>query len=332
MPKISKSELLRALTAAEAGRPASPGVARVPSLNSPKLTAMRRATEAALRPVLVKAGFNDRQFVELRKQHGAELKRVAEHEQAAAVRRSPKIRKTLRAGLANKIKALGTLANLPAAPFLTIIDRPFLIWAKPRSNIIWDSHIGSGDSWAKVKAVGESGDKVWGTDTLSFYFLWDNPTPYYAVIDAATFITFNGFARAHAEGSFWGGIDPSSSRYSYLSMWTSLTLWQWSDNPPTPSGTPSQNILSLSAEAGFFEDTETSAVSGSSDHSYTHYVVNPSGVIVFEVSLAMSYSVFDGHTLSDFSDGSYEVSCPYMVVGLLSAPPVGGMATSGAMA
>jgi hypothetical protein len=111
-------------------------------------------------------------------------------------------------------------------------------------------------------------------------------------------------------------------------MWTGLTLWQWSDNPPTPSGTPSQSILSLSAEAGFFEDTQTSAVSGSSDHSYTHYVVNPSGTIVFEVSLAMSYSIYGGHTLSDFSDGSYEVSCPYMVVGLLSAPPIGPMATS----
>lgn len=332
MPKISKAELLRALAAAEAGRPASPGVARVPPLTSPKLAGTRRATEAALRPVLVKAGLNDRQFMELRKQHGAELGRLAEREQNAAVRRSAKVRKTLRAGIANKLKALGTLANLPLAPFLTIIDRPFLIWARPRSNIIWDSNIASGDSWAKVKAVAESDDTIGGTDTLSFYFIWSNPTPYYAVIDAATFITFNGFARAYADGSFWGGIDPSSSRYSYLSMWTSLTLWQWSDNPPTPSATPSQNILSLSAQAGFFEDTETSAVSGSSDHSYTHYVVNPSGTVVFEVSLAMSYSVFDGHTLSDFSDGSYEVSCPYMVVGLLSSPPIGGMATSAVIA
>jgi hypothetical protein len=332
MPKISKAELLRALTAAEAGRPVSPGVARVPPLTSPKLAGTRRATEAALRPVLVKAGFNDRAFKELRKQHGAELKRLAEREQSTAVRRSPKIRKTLRAGLANKIKAYGTLANLPASPFLTIIDRPFLIWAKPRSNIIWDSHIGTGDSWAKIKAVGETGDKIWGNDTLSFYFLWDNPTPYYAVIDAATFITFNGFARAYADGSFWGGIDPSYSHYSYLSMWTGLTLWQWSDNPPTPSGTPIQYIASLTANAGFFEDTQTAAISGSSDHSYTHYVVNPNGVIVFEVSLAMSYSIYDGHTLSDFSDGSYEVSCPYMVVGLLSTPPVGGMATSAAIA
>jgi hypothetical protein len=329
MPKISKSELLRALAAAEAGRPAQPGLTQVPPLSSPKLSGTRKASEAALRPILTKAGFNDRRFVELRKQHGAELKRLADHEQSLAVRRSAKIRKTLRANVANKMKALGTLANLPLAPFLTIIDRPFLIWAKPRSNIIWDSNIGTGNSWAKVKAVAETGDKIWGTDTLSFYFLWDNPTPYYAVIDAATFITFNGFARAYADGSFWGGIDPSYSHYSYLSMWTNLTLWQWSDNPPTPSATPSQTILSLAANAGFFEDTKTSAVSGSSDHSYTHYVVNPSGVIVFEVSLAMSYSVYGGHTLSDFSDDSFEVSCPYMVVGLLSAPPASGvMATS----
>jgi hypothetical protein len=329
MPKISKSALLRALAAAETGRPSQPGLAPVAPLDSPRLAGARRASAAALRPVLVKAGFNDRLFVELRKQHGAELKRLADREQSLATRRSAKIRKTLRANIANKLKALGTLANLPASPFLTIIDRPFLIWARPRSNIIWDSNIATGDSWAKVKAVAETGDKIWGSDTLSFYFLWDNPTPYYAVIDAATFITFNGFARAYADGSFWGGIDPSYAHYSYLSMWTDLTLWQWSDNPPTPSSTPIQYIASLTANAGFFEDTQTAAVSGSSDHSYTHYVVKPSGVIVFEVTLTMSYSIYGGHTLSDFSDDSFEVSCPYMVVGLLSAPPASGvMATS----
>lgn len=332
MPKISKAELLRVLAASEASRPAAPGFARVPPLTSPKLAGMRREAEAAFRPALARSGLNERQFAALRKQHGAELNRLAEREQAAALRRSGRIRKTLRAGLANKIKAYGTLATLPLSPFLTIIDRPFLIWARPRSGIIWDSHIGSGDSWAKVKAVSETGDTLYGTDTLSFYFLWTNPTPYYAVIDAATFITVNGFARAYADGNFWVVFDPTAAHTTYMNAWTVLTLWQWSDHPPTASTTPQQTVFSLTAQGGVFDDTETTGVSGSFDHSYTHYVVNPNGTVVFEVSLAMQYAIDDGHALFDFSDGSYDVSCPYMVVGLLSAPPVGGMAASDAMA
>jgi hypothetical protein len=42
---------------------------------------------------------------------------------------------------------------------------------------------------------------------------------------------------------------------------------------------------------------------------------------VIEVILAVSYSIYDGHVLADFADGSYEVGCPFVVVGLLSAPP-----------
>ena len=328
MPRINKSELLHALAAAEASRPVHPGLGRVPPLTSPKLSATQRALEQQLRPVLVKAGFKDRRFEDLRKQHDAELQRAAEREHSAAVRRSAKIRKTLRAGAANRRRAAGTLANLPVAPFLTIIDKPFLIWAKPRSGIIFDSQIAPGDSWAKVKAVAGTGDKMYGSDNLSFYFLWDNPSDYYAVIDASTFITVNGFARAECDGGFWSGLDPQFSHYSYFSCQTYMTLWQWSDQPPTPSVTASQTVFTLNAEAGFFGDKKTTPVSGSFDHDYTHYVVNPRGVVVFEVVLAMNYSIYDGHILGDFAEGSFDISCPFMVVGLLSAPPVGPMATS----
>lgn len=76
MYKISKSQLLSALSAAEIARSESPNVPR-PDLTKGS-SGNQRALEKLLRPALTKAGFDLKSFDKILKQHEAERGRIME--------------------------------------------------------------------------------------------------------------------------------------------------------------------------------------------------------------------------------------------------------------
>jgi hypothetical protein len=320
MPKITKSQLLSATAAAEAARPEVPDMRRAQRATSPKLLNTRRRMGKLLAASFAKDGIDTEEFEQIREQYSAEMQRVVERQEATAAQRAPKAREVLRAVIANRRKALETLLTLPLAPpYLYVLDRPFLIWGAPHSNILIDTHIEPWNSWAKIRVVAETGgDHKSGEERLSFYFIWENETDYYAVIDASTVLAAHGACRARAEGGLGYLLLPPPA---LLSATANLRLWQWSAQPQTWVATPPSTVFELAAEAGVFEDTRTTSVWDSFDLDYRSFAVQPRGVVVIEVILAVSYHLFDGHVLANFADGSYEVGCPFVVVGLLSAPP-----------
>ena len=79
------------------------------------------------------------------------------------------------------------------------MDKPFLIWATPAANILDDSSIERGRSWAKINVeqskpvYDNDGFPVKSLDRLTFYYLWENETGYTVVVDVSAYTTLCGF-------------------------------------------------------------------------------------------------------------------------------------------
>lgn len=208
MPKISKAQLLRALSAAEKTRPVHANPFQAPIVKRRHRLPGERALNELLISSFAKGSLDLEKLKQIRDEHKAELLRVTEKEKRDAVRQAAKAKKVLKARIAHQGQALqARLATPLAPPYPITLDKPFLIWASPRSNILFDSNIESGNSWARVEVASTS----WNSDKLSFYFLWNNPSDYDAVIDANTSLTLWGDCQAYSEGSLLHFFTPPTS-------------------------------------------------------------------------------------------------------------------------
>src|SRR5262249_24511043 len=142
----------------------------------------------------------------------------------------------LRRGLANQRKALEVVANAGALlkpPSYIALD-PFLIWAQSwvsgvqvqRPNILVDSHIGHFDSWAKINYRTHKDTGIKDTyDTLTFYYVWENPSDSDTVVNAECSLILSGSCYASANtGIIDGG-------YSYLSLLGAIKPYEWWHQP-----------------------------------------------------------------------------------------------------
>jgi len=283
----------------------------------PKLSNSQRAGEELFSEFFRKAGLDVKKLGALQEQHNTELRRILDKQKADAIKRASRAKDTVHSSISSQSQALELLAaNKPffQFPFITL-DKPFLIWATPHSNIISDSTIAPFNSWAKISVDSTQSS---GFDKLSFYFLWDNPSDFYAVINAATFMSASGHLEATAYGGL-SGIDPTS-RYSDLGVSANFALWAWWVQPPTPTPYATQIFTSISASASFWDNSESASVSDGFNLDKTLFLVPPKGVVVFEVTFAVGYSNGHGHVVADFESGDFKVGCPVVVVSLLTSP------------
>lgn len=173
-----------------------------------------------------------------------------------------------------------------ARRYLISLESPFLIWATPQANIMTDSRIEPWNSWAKINFTSSST----GTNRLSFYFLWRNPTEYYAVINASSFLVLNGYCRVGRDG----GIFPDY-RHSEVRLMANLYPWEWWNTPPTLPAWQSnqqQELLDLWVSGGGTFDVgaiDARDVYTAANLQYTLFLVPPHGVVVFEVALDVHY-------------------------------------------
>ena len=97
-----------------------------------------------------------------------------------------------------------------------LLDKPFLIWATPPANILDDSSIARGRSWAKINVeqskpvYDNDGFPVKSLDRLTFYYLWENETGYTVVVDVSAYTTLWGFWQG-AGYHYYYKDDPATS-------------------------------------------------------------------------------------------------------------------------
>jgi hypothetical protein len=322
MNRISAAELKRVVAEAESSRPSHE---RIDHARHQRLVRAERAADNFLTEFFGRGGFDEKTYQALRKQHRAELERVVSQLDAEAIRRSARVGQAVHGRIKGQTDALKQLAaSKPFFPFpLVTLDTPFLIWATPRSNIISDSHIEAFNSWAKFRV--ESSDSS-GTHKLSFYYLWDNPSEFYAAINASTFMGATGRLKASVSGGP-SGISPTS-RYSDVYCSANFALWSWWRQPPISTPYTSQSLASVHEFASFWDKSEAVSVADGANLNQTMYLVSSKGTVVFEVMLQITYYNGHGRALADFESGDFRVSSPVVVVSLLTGASAGTMTMS----
>jgi|SRR5215831_9660946 len=243
-----------------------------------------------------------------------------------------------RRGIENKRKAVHLLSSIktPFTPASISIDAPFMIWALRTTtkdvegtNIIQDSHIEKGNSWAKIRSEAKADDsRFWVQDDLNFYFLWENFTGQDAVVNVSSYLMLNGGVTVGAMPG-WGwtlGFPISTSR---ATLNAELSLLEWWNNPPTePVREPGQErfIVQFSKEGqsvfrgiwgGLQLVDEPQPVSGNYHVNYDMFYVPADGTVVFEVGLRLLYDGFDGYAGAGDPD-PFEIVCPFLLLDVLT--------------
>jgi hypothetical protein len=329
MPEYNEDQIKMTLTAAK--DLAAPRNARrqvftprqVDVSERSEIRANRRATENLLASSIAKAGFEVDKFDELLAQNRSALRRVAERRKAEAVERSSSAKDTLRHGVESRRKVMEHLAELTppesptvAAPkFYELLDRPFTIL--PTGGVyLHAEQVESANSWAKFTV---DSDSVAGSEYLSFYFLWVNPSDTHAVIDVDAYLVLNGFCQVESDGGFIPGV-----RRSSMDLYAVLHLLEWWNQPPTsPLGQvdQEQQALILSTDtSGWLDDdaTDSEEVFRGYDLRYNLFLVPPHGAVVFEVALNVAFTSNEGSIHVDFQSGDFEVLCPGILIGVLA--------------
>src|SRR5688572_24067010 len=182
MKVITPASLKRATTAANRFGSLYPVRPRL------EKSADRRILEKALGGL--SAEIRSREFKRVVAEHRKQLDRLVQRGETAAIRQARQLIKPLRHNIEAQFKAVSQLASGKlqlGPPVYIMLDKPFLIWAQP-SNILYDSRLIAGQSFAKIKIASNKSSKsqkypgggsVPIPDTLSFYFLWQNPSDYY---------------------------------------------------------------------------------------------------------------------------------------------------------
>ncbi len=294
------------------------------SFKNPNILSNQRNAEQLITSFLTKTGFEFEKFDMIRQQNLTLLKQAAEKEKAGAITNSTFIKDNLIENIANWrniLENIGTKIG-PANPNFNfvVIGTPFLVW--PSHGVIMDDpHIEPWKNSVKFKMNSNSSSN--GYETLTFYFLWENPDNKYVVMNVESSLGLNGYCQNSADGG-WAGIFPGGT--STLNLDTKLIIYNWDTQPPTspfPESTQNKHILTLTAYGGgYFSSVgaiEFINVQGNFDLRYNLFLVPPHGVAVFEVALNISYQNDNSQIdIIDFESGDFDVLCPAVVLAILS--------------
>jgi hypothetical protein len=114
--------------------------------------------------------------------------------------------------------ALTPLAE-PHTSTLVTLDKPFAIWQMPHPDMTFkDSHIEAHNSWFKVNIFSSSGPYE---STYIAYYIWDNPSDAYALVNVSSGMSLNGTAIAS------GSSGRLSGNFARLQVDLTLTAIRW---------------------------------------------------------------------------------------------------------
>ena len=235
-------------------------------------------------------------------------------------------------------RAASAIQALPLAPPTVVtLDKPIVIWeTQPHieSNVFIDAEYTPGDAGLRFM-VDDAQDSH--SRTFIFYYLWQNPSEFYAVVNVSTSLLFTGVCTATSNTGFFSGD------LSTISMGCSLGLIRnggWGVDPisNTPAnGTPypgyqqtlNAPITSLSAQGGgLFGDpgfAQQEFALTPFDLSFVNMVIPGGASTLFEVTVSESDSVssfeISNSAELDFATGGNRVACPGVELQILT--PVG---------
>jgi len=282
------------------------------------ILANRHASQQLLGSSACKAGFAVDEFEKIRARNQADLRRFAGEKRAEAIKCAAARQHALIESIDYRRKGLGVLQATPPSPFYVTLEKPFLIWAT-HPYLLGDTHVEPWNSWAKFKF--DSGS-TYGAEQFTFYYLWENPSDRYAVVNIDGYIIVNGHCQVGQDGGNFPG-----DRFASVALTAQLFPLEWWNQPPTsPLQQADQTQLAFSLRtqepAGFFDPGEIDAANAfrGCDVRYSLFVLPPHGVTVIEVALTASWGTGTdgGHVFLDFDTGDFKVMSPFVLIAVLT--------------
>jgi hypothetical protein len=311
MPKFNESQMKAVLSATKDARRAS---ANLGIIENSRIKMAQHPLEnfaAASQPAT--AGFDVEKFAKLREQHQTELRLMLEQRKSEALKHSYDAKDTLRYGIESRLK---NVELLPAAANYELLTRPFLIWWSQGIDFP-EVHYEEVNSWAKFSIHSEDSLNI--NENMTFYFLWNNPSDAFAVVNVDGYLVVDGFCVGKSEGGFLPGF-----RYSLIDMNAELHLLEWWNQPPTEPLSQfgqNQNVVNLSTNTGGFMDSDAVAfqhVFRGYDLRHELFVIPPRETVVIEVALMLTYGSNHGSVDIDLSSGNFQVMCPAVLIAVVS--------------
>ena len=324
MPTLNEKQIRALLTAAReqaealyARSKAAGTGSHLPASTSP----MAEAAAAFLDRSGVDRHQLERDLAGLRKENSrrlAQAKAEAMEHSAAHAKRLATVMQERRAALEAIIAA-----SPPSGIQYVALDSPVEIWTTDALEMT-SSSIQPWNSWAKVDYKGQlyggfpsallAAD---GTETLHFYFLWQNTRAGYAVITVDAFLVLNGYCSVHSGG---GIIDGGEAVLSLDAQQDLLQTWTGPISSPVAQSGQTQRALDLAVDSrGWLTDgqTATAIVYRGYDLRYEQAVVPPGQYLIIDAAVAFGYGYLDGEVDADFASAAFQISCPFVQVAVL---------------
>jgi hypothetical protein len=275
---------------------------------------LRKKLSKELRPLFAGAGLDLGKLDKALQVNHAELKKSLAKDRAATAKQYAQAHKLRLAGLANRRAALEQLAGTAYLTTPIPLATPFFIGARP-VGFLEDSSIAPFNNVAKPSLhITQNTDGR--SAKISFYFAWQNPIDFLAVLNCSADVIVNGHVRNTADdGIFTGGTATVSLR-TELNVFVGPVVISFQQGQ-------SANIDTITAEGGGIFDVGAVGdrdVSASTHLSASNIQVEGSRTVVFEVAFVADYSIDDGSIDIDFASGDRSVIVPALNIELLTPP------------
>ena len=279
--------------------------------------ARRRSARAILESILTKAGVELDRFEALHQESEADIQARIEQQMAEADAESAAMRDTVRREVENwrkTVEHLKTLAPTAAPVQRFLLDTASDITAT--SGLTVDSKQIAPTNNAAKFFFRTNGPGT--TETLSFAFLWQNPSDRPAVVNVDGYLVLDGRCRATAFGNTFGGFN-----VCHMFVDARLDIHElWNQPPTSPIRQSGQDARALQVSANasdFFNDGEvvTRFLFRGFDLQYGQFVVPPHGTARIEVSCVVHCFVSNGQARFIFNNDDGRVLAPGVLIGVL---------------
>jgi hypothetical protein len=275
---------------------------------------LRKQLGKELRPLFASAGLDLRKLDKALKGSQAELRKSLARDRAATARQYAQATKLNLSGLANTRAALEHLAGTAYLTTPIPLATPFFIGARP-VGFLEDSAIEPWNNRAKP-SLQISQDTDGRSARISFYFAWQNPIDFLAVINCSADLMANGHVRNLADDGIFTGGSATVKLRTELNVFVGQFEISWQQ-------TQKADIDTIHAEgSGIFDVGAVGDrdVSASTHLSCNTIEVQGNQMVVFEVAFVADYSIDDGNIDIDFASGDRSVVCPALNIELLTPP------------
>jgi hypothetical protein len=288
-----------------------------PMLAAPGVKArgkLRKKLGKELRPLFASAGLDLGRLDKALQGSQAALRKSLAQDRAATARQYAQAAKLNLAGLANTRAALEHLAGTAYLTTPIPLATPFFIGARP-VGFLADSAIEPWNNWAKP-SLQISQDTDGSSARISFYFAWQNPIDFLAVINCSADVMANGHVKNLADDGIFTGGSATVKLRTELNVFLGQLAISWQQ-------TQKADIDTIHAEGSGIFDVGALGdrdVSASTHLSCNTIEVQGDQIVVVEVAFVADYSIDDGSIDIDFASGDRAVICPALNIELLTPP------------